>query len=68
MPTWLGTIAEWNPHVVDDHRHPHPVRQPGRADVRLAGEHAIQLAILWPLVITAITLPLAVRAFQRLSR
>jgi ABC-2 type transport system permease protein len=32
------------------------------------GEHAMLMAVLWPVVITALTLPLAVRTFQRLSR
>lgn len=32
------------------------------------GEHALLMAVVWPPVIAALTLPLAVRAFQRLSR
>jgi hypothetical protein len=31
-------------------------------------EHALLMAVVWPLVITAVFLPLAVRRFQRLSR
>jgi ABC-2 type transport system permease protein len=31
-------------------------------------DNAVALAVAWPVVITLLTLPLAVRAFQRLSR
>jgi ABC-2 type transport system permease protein len=31
-------------------------------------DHALGMAIAWPLLITAVTLPLAVRTYQRLSR
>ncbi|GGP81576.1 hypothetical protein GCM10010231_60480 [Streptomyces sindenensis] len=31
-------------------------------------EHALLMAVVWPLVITLVFLPLAVRRFQRLSR
>lgn len=31
-------------------------------------EHALLMAVVWPLLITAVFLPLAVRRFQRLSR
>jgi len=31
-------------------------------------EHAILMAVVWPVLITAITLPLAVRAYRNLSR
>ena len=32
------------------------------------GEHALALAVAWPLLIVAVFLPLSVRRFQRLSR
>ena len=32
------------------------------------GEHAMLLAVFWPLLITVATLPLAVRAYRKLSR
>ncbi|HJY24875.1 MAG TPA: ABC transporter permease, partial [Actinomycetes bacterium] len=31
-------------------------------------QHALLMAIVWPAIITAIFLPLAVRRYQRLSR
>ncbi len=68
MPTWLGTLAEWNPISSTITATRILFGNPGVPTSGWPAEHAIQLAILWPLVITAITLPLAIRAFQRLSR
>ncbi len=68
MPGWLGTIAEWNPlswtitAVRDVFGNPS-----GGADGFLA-DHAVLLAFGWPVVVSALTLPLAVRAYRRLSR
>ncbi|NBE52866.1 ABC transporter permease [Streptomyces boluensis] len=68
MPGWLGTIAAWN-----------PISSTGTAARDLFGypmpggtgwieQHAGLMALLWPLAITAVFLPLAVRRFQNLSR
>jgi ABC-2 type transport system permease protein len=68
MPEWLGTIAMWN-----------PVSSTANAIRELFGnplplgdswieQHALLMAIVWPAIITAIFLPLAVRRYQRLSR
>ena len=68
MPEWLGTIAMWN-----------PVSSTANAIRELFGnplplgnswieQHALLMAIVWPVIITAIFLPLAVRRYQRLSR
>ncbi|MGC0415438.1 ABC transporter permease [Embleya sp. AB8] len=68
MPQWLGTVAMWN-----------PVSSTANAIRELFGDpaphggswieaHALPMAVLWPLVITAIFLPLAVRRFQGLGR
>ncbi|MEV6106782.1 ABC transporter permease [Streptomyces sp. NPDC051940] len=68
MPSWLGAIAQWNPvsstaNAVRD-LYGNPV-QLGDSWVE---QHALLMAVLWPLAITAVFLPLAVRRFQRLSR
>jgi ABC transporter DrrB family efflux protein len=68
MPAWLGTVAEWNPLSATITATRQLFGNPGEAPSGVLGEHAILLAVLWPLVITVVTLPLAVRAFQRLSR
>jgi ABC-type multidrug transport system permease subunit len=68
MPTWLGTIAMWNPvsstagAIRDLFGNPAP-----HGDSWI--EHnALPMAIAWPLIITAIFLPLALHRFRSLSR
>ena len=68
MPGWLGTIAEWNPISATIGATRELFGNPGVDTSSWVGEHALLMAVLWPLVITVATLPLAVRAFQRLSR
>jgi ABC-2 type transport system permease protein len=67
MPGWIGSVAEWNPLSATISATRELFGNPGVSG-GWTGEHAIVLAVAWPLVITALTLPLAVRAFQRLSR
>jgi ABC-2 type transport system permease protein len=68
MPDWLGAIAMWN-----------PVSSTANAIRELFGnplplgnswieQNALLMAVVWPLIITAVFAPLAVRRFQRLSR
>ncbi|WP_327355328.1 ABC transporter permease [Streptomyces sp. NBC_01304] len=68
MPGWLGTVAAWN-----------PISSTGAAARELFGypvvrdgswiqDHAVLMAVVWPLALTALFLPLAVRRFQALSR
>ncbi len=68
MPDWLGTIAMWNPvsstanAIRDLYGNPMPS---GGSWIE---EHALLMAVVWPLIITAIALPLAVRKYQALGR
>lgn len=68
MPDWLGLIAMWN-----------PVSSTATAIRELFGnpvglgdswieQNAMVMAVVWPLLITVVFLPLAVRRYQRLSR
>ncbi|UNO43898.1 ABC transporter permease [Streptomyces sp. MST-110588] len=68
MPEWLGAIAMWN-----------PVSSTANAIRELFGnavpsggswieQHAVLMAVVWPVLLTAVFLPLSVRRFQRLSR
>jgi ABC-2 type transport system permease protein len=68
MPDWLGFIAMWN-----------PVSSTATAIRQLFGnpvaigdswieQNAMMMAVVWPLLITAVFLPLAIRRYQRLSR
>ena len=68
MPGWLGTIAEWNPISATIAATRQLFGNPGVDTSSWIGEHALLMSVLWPVVITVATLPLAVRAFQRLSR
>ncbi|MBB1260314.1 ABC transporter permease [Streptomyces alkaliterrae] len=69
MPDWLGSIAMWNPVSSTANA----VRELfGQQSPELGGswieQHAVLMAVVWPLIITAVFLPLAVRRFQSLSR
>ncbi|WP_335933810.1 ABC transporter permease [Streptomyces sp. PTD5-9] len=68
MPGWLGAVAAWNPisSTVTATRalFGNPVASGGT----WVEEHALLMAVVWPLALTAVFLPLAVRRFQRLSR
>ncbi len=69
MPDWLDTIAEWNPisSTVSATRD-----LVGYAGASAGGswiaENAMVMAVVWPLLIVVVTLPLAVRRYQSLSR
>ncbi|MFF5935336.1 ABC transporter permease [Streptomyces sp. NPDC012508] len=61
MPGWLGTVVEWNPMsatatAVRD-LFGNPGGEPGH----------VMAAVVWPLLLLAVFLPLAVRRFRRLS-
>lgn len=68
MPTWLGTVARWNPLSATITATRDLFGNPGVESTGVLADHAVLLALLWPAVITALTLPLAVRTYQRLSR
>jgi ABC-type multidrug transport system permease subunit len=68
MPAWLGAVAEWNPLSATISATRQLFGNPGGLSTGLVSDHAILLAVLWPAVITIVTLPLAVRSFHRLSR
>lgn len=68
LPVWLGVIAEWNPLSATATATRELFGNPTGDPSGWVGENALLLAIVWPLIITAVTLPLAVRAYQKLSR
>lgn len=68
MPAWLGSIAMWNPvsstaNAIRD-LFGNPVPHGGS----WIETHATLMAVVWPLIITAVFLPLAVRRFQAQAR
>jgi ABC transporter DrrB family efflux protein len=68
MPAWLGTIAEWNPLSATVGATRELFGNPGWGGDSFAATHSVELAILWPLVLTAVFFPLAVAKYRSLSR
>jgi len=68
MPDWLGTVAEWNPISSTITATRELFGNPGLGGSGWIADNAVLMAVVWPLVITVLTLPLAVRVYQRLSR
>jgi ABC-2 type transport system permease protein len=68
MPTWLAPVAAWNPVSSTVAATRELFGNPGAGGASWVEQHAVLMAFVWPLAITAVFLPLAVRRFQRLSR
>ncbi|MEU2759431.1 MULTISPECIES: ABC transporter permease [unclassified Streptomyces] len=68
MPDWLGFVASWNPLSSTATATRELFGNPVAGGGTWIEEHALLMAVVWPLVITLVFLPLAVRRFQRLSR
>ncbi|MFF9402844.1 ABC transporter permease [Streptomyces sp. NPDC014744] len=68
MPGWLGAVAAWNPISSTVTATRELFGNPVASGGTWVEEHAPLMAVVWPLVLTAVFLPLAVRRFQRLSR
>ncbi|MFE4590531.1 ABC transporter permease [Streptomyces laurentii] len=68
MPGWLGPVAAWNPISSTVAATRELFGNPGAAGETWVEQHAPLMAVVWPLALTAVFLPLAVRRFQRLSR
>ena len=69
MPGWLRRDRRVEPAV--GHGRPRPAScsaTPGSGGDSWAAQHALLLAVLWPLVIVAIFLPLSVLKYRNLSR
>jgi ABC transporter DrrB family efflux protein len=70
MPAWLRAIAEWNPvsAVTQACRELWGNGPPAPADAAWPLQHAVEVSIVWSIVLTAVFAPLAVTAFRRRSR
>jgi ABC-2 type transport system permease protein len=68
MPGWLGTVAAWNPISSTAAATRELFGNPVAGDGSWIQENSLLMAVVWPLVLTAVFLPLAVRRFQKLSR
>lgn len=65
MPGWLGTLAELNPISATATAVRDLLGGTSWPTQSFAGDQAITLALLWPLLLTAVYLPLAARRFRR---
>jgi ABC transporter DrrB family efflux protein len=68
MPDWLGAIAMWNPVSSTANAVRELFGNPLAGGNSWIEQHAVLMAVVWPILITAVFLPLAVRRYQRLSR
>jgi ABC-2 type transport system permease protein len=68
MPGWLATIAEWNPLSATASATRELFGNPGVGGESWAAQHAVLMAIVWPVLLLAVFFPLSVRRYRRLSR
>lgn len=68
MPGWLGTVAEWNPLSATVSAARELWGNPGLGGDSWVAQNSVLMAIVWPVLLTAIFAPLAVRKYQNLSR
>jgi len=65
MPAWLGAVAAWNPLSATVSATRQLFGNPG-VGAGWVDRHAVLMAVGWPLALTAVFLPLAVRAYRKL--
>ncbi|MFE9957506.1 ABC transporter permease [Micromonospora sp. NPDC005299] len=68
MPGWLAAVAAWNPLSATVAAARDLFGNPGWGAGSWPAEHAVALAVAWPLLLVAVFLPLSVRRWQRLGR
>ncbi|MFH8490320.1 ABC transporter permease [Streptomyces longisporoflavus] len=69
MPAWLGATVEWNPmSATATAARDLFGNDPGVVGTSWAAEHAGLLAVVWPVVLVGVFMPLAVRRFGALSK
>lgn len=66
MPGPLDAIASWNPLSATATATRELFGNPTWASATWVNEHALPLAVAWPVLLTAVFAPLAVRAYRRL--
>jgi ABC-2 type transport system permease protein len=66
MPDWLGTLAEWNPVSATATAARELFGNPGWGGESWIAQHSVLMAVVWPLVLSAIFFPLAVARWRGL--
>ncbi|MGC4810982.1 ABC transporter permease [Micromonospora sp. DT228] len=67
MPAWLGAVAAWNPLSATVGATRELFGNPGWGGDSWAAQHYPLLAVLWPVVLVAVFLPLSVARYRRLA-
>jgi ABC-2 type transport system permease protein len=68
MPDWLGTIAAWNPVSATATAARELFGNPGWGGETWIAQHAVLMAVVWPLVLTAVFVPLAIARYRGLRK
>ncbi|WP_409237758.1 ABC transporter permease [Streptomyces sp. PA5.6] len=68
MPDWLAPVAAWNPVSSTGTATRELFGNPGAGGTTWVEQHALLMAVVWPIAISLVFLPLAVRRFRSLSR
>ncbi|MBM2618408.1 ABC transporter permease [Actinoplanes sp. LDG1-06] len=68
MPAWLGAISQWNPISATVAAARELFGNPGLGGDAWPAEHAVLLAVAWPVALIVIFAPLAVRRYRMLGR
>ncbi|MBG0564391.1 ABC transporter permease [Actinoplanes aureus] len=66
MPAWLGALAAWNPLSATATAARQLFGNPTGITEGVLADHAVLLAIGWPLLLVAVFAPLSARAYRRL--
>ncbi|MFC0627952.1 ABC transporter permease [Kribbella deserti] len=67
MPSWLGVIAQWNPLSSTVNAARDLFGNPGATGDSWIVQNSLLMAIVWPVLLVAIFLPLSARRFRRLG-
>src|SRR5258708_4983457 len=68
MPPWLGVCAQWNPLSATTSAIRQLFLNPGWQAGSWGAEHAVLLAVGWPVLFPSLLPPPSVRAYRRLNR
>lgn len=67
MPVWLGAVADWNPMSSTVAAARELFGNPGWGGESWIAQNAVLMAVVWPLLITAVFAPLCVHRFRHLE-
>ena len=68
MPVWIAAIAQWNPLSSTVSAARQLFGDPDGARSSWITDHAVLLAVAWPLLLIAVFFPLSLHRYRRLSR